>query len=214
MNTWWAGQVGRHELLPRLKAMRYLDTYEIGFCPKAWAQRNFDWADDPAQGFDRLVMRNGLSGNQIAYAWYPMWSRGDQVNDGHQSAGEYLYLGPGTNGAYWNWEGVSPALSREFGNDTPWPDDRINQWTGVHFNGVVTRESNLAHVSTRWTRQRVPIMGESAVSPANGVPWDMTQPSAGPHMSKFRPRGSYGMNGGRMNYLFTDGSVLTYNYGP
>jgi prepilin-type processing-associated H-X9-DG protein len=213
MNTWWAGQVGRHEFLPRLKRDRYLGTYEIGFCPKAWAQRNFVWVSDPTAEFDKLVMNNALGGNQIAYAWYPMWSRGEDVNDGHQSAGEYLYLGPGTNGAFWNWEGVSPDLSREFGNDSPFPPDGINKWTGVHYNGKVTRESNQVHISTVWSKKRVPLMGESALSPVGGFPWDLAASAAAPHMSRFRARGAYSVYGGKMNYLFTDGSVLTYNYG-
>ncbi len=212
MNTWWGGQVARHELLPFLKSKKYLGTIEVGFCPIAWAAKNFTFEVDPAGGPDQLKMAGGVPGDQLQYWCWPMWSRGDLVNNGHQNAGEYMYLGPGANGCWWNWEGASPRLSKEFGDNSPWPFDSINQWTGVHYNGRVTCENNGAQKGNTWSKKRVPIMGEAPRAAVATTPWDFNVSAAGPHMPKWRMIASWGKNGGYMNYLFNDGSVLTYPY--
>ena len=211
MNTWWAGQVGRLEFLPTLRASKALGAYEVGFCPTAWPERTFSFKADPTGGLDQCVMEPGRPGWLLKYAWYPMWSRGTNVDGAHQSAGEYLYLGPGTNGAYWNWEGVSPRLSREFGTLIGGADS-INKWTGVHYGGRVMHERNLVHVRNQWSRKRVPLMGESAQSVVGGNPTEMAAFNAAPHMPKWRLRNDWSKNGGNLNYLFNDGSVETYPY--
>ncbi len=216
-NPWWAGQVTRHEFLPMLVRQRYLGTAEVGFCPVAWEQRNFNYVKDPSRPYDPLVMENGLGGWQIAYAGYPMWSRGDFVDVGHQNAGEYLYLGPGTNGTWWNWESVSARLAIEYGNDgTSNQPDRINRWTGIYANGRVTRFSDTPYpgrtISTVWSRKRVPIMGEAAQTLANSDWTQLSLPNAAPHMPRWRARSQWSISGGNLNYLFNDGSVITYPY--
>ncbi|HEV7300152.1 MAG TPA: DUF1559 domain-containing protein [Tepidisphaeraceae bacterium] len=204
----WSGTMNRLEVLPLLRNLRYLGSYEVAFCPKAWAQKNFSWTPNSTGGLDQFTMDGGAGGWEINYAWQPKHSNGGAVNGAHQSAGEYMYLGPGTAGTWWNWEAVSPRLSQEFGNRSPFPADRIAEWTGVHANGRVTIWGGSSHViAPTYSGKRVPLMGEGAVCPANG-----SEPSAGPHKSKPRPSMSWSQEGGELNYLFTDGSVVTYPY--
>jgi prepilin-type N-terminal cleavage/methylation domain-containing protein/prepilin-type processing-associated H-X9-DG protein len=205
--NWWSGHMMRIEMYPMLKSLGYMGAYEIGFCPFAWQAKNFNYQPDPAGGYDRLVMEGGVPGETVTYQWRPRWSFG--VNGHHESRGDYLYLGPGTNGGWWNWEGVSSRLSREFGNMPPWPADRINGWTGVNANGRVTNEQNNVHVSNRWSGKRVPLMGESSLYTGS---MDASAPVAAPHISRYRAANNWNTSGGNMNYLFTDGSVETYPF--
>jgi prepilin-type N-terminal cleavage/methylation domain-containing protein len=202
----WAGQCARHQMLPELKARKYLGSIEVGFCPLAWAEKNFSYQPDPAGGYDKLTMDAGTPGWLALYEWRPRFSSGAQTDGGHQSRGEYMYLGPGANGIWWNWEGVAPKLSMEFGNQGDFPDDRITFWTGVHANGKVTNEHYGVHVNNRWSGKRVPIMGESSLWTGG---WDVL---AAPHMRKYRSSYQWSQTAGNANYLFNDGSVVTYPF--
>lgn len=202
----WAGQCARLEMLPMLKQMRYLGTYEIGFCPKAWAARNFQYQTDPAGGYDKILMDGGVPGYEAMYEWRPRFSNGAAVDGHHQSRGEYMYMGPGAHGNWWNWEGVSPRLSREFGNSGAFPNDRITNWAGIHANGKVIYEYYGMKTSETWSGQRVPFMGESAVWRGG---WDNL---SAPHMPKIRNQYDWAKDAGQGAYLFTDGSVEVYRY--
>ena len=202
----WAGNVCRWETYPVLKQMHYLGAYEVGFCPKAWAARNFDYAPDPVGQYDKIVMYGGVPHWNSPYQWRPRYSNGAFTDGSHMSVGEYMYAGPGSNCAWWDWEGVSTKISREFGNSGSFPDDRINNWVGVRSNGRVMYENYGIKVSPTWTNKRVPLMGEAAV-----YQYDLSTVSA-PHMSKIRYQYDWSVDAGFGNYLFNDGSVEAYRF--
>ncbi len=201
----WSGHCARLEMLPMLVAKGYLSAIQVGFCPNAWRQRNFDYDNlGTSFGSHQIVMRNGAAGWQADYEWRPRFSNGGFVDGHHQSRGEYLYTGPGANARWWDWEGVSPRISAEFGNSGSFPNDRITMWTGVSVSGKVTNEWYGSHVANSWSGKRVPIMGESSLWMGD---WDTV---AAPHFTKRRFQFDWYQSAGTGNYLFTDGSAKTY----
>lgn len=133
------------------------------------------------------------------------WGVSDEYGEPHR--GNYLYLGPGTYGTFWVPHIMSPRLVHREQGEYRWHDANkrhIREWCGVHADGTVGMPFE-PNGPQKWSGTRVPIMGEASLESKDKL-------RAAPHMPRYKKPEDYAESGGNMNYLFTDGSVVTYPF--
>jgi prepilin-type processing-associated H-X9-DG protein len=121
--------------------------------------------------------------------------------------GNYLYLGPGTYGIWWAPHIMSPRLVDRDRGEYRWHNEtrrHIREWCGVHSDGTV-RMPFPPNRPQAWSGCRVPLMGEASLERRD-------KRRGAPHMTRFKEATNYAESGGLMNFLFNDGSVVTYPY--
>ncbi|RMD73567.1 MAG: hypothetical protein D6820_18340, partial [Lentisphaerae bacterium] len=78
-------------------------------------------------------------------------------------------------------------------------------WAGVHAKGWIGRSAK-PQQKAKTLDNPFPLLGESCERPGG------SGPVKAPHFGIFKNHSWFRVNGGKMNYGFTDGSVQTYPY--
>lgn len=195
------GAIIRGTFLPKLVKLKYLATEEVGFCPEAWGM-GFRYDFNTGLGRNTFVDMSGSPGNPPWWGAMAFQSGGDSGGFGHMNRGEYLWWGPGAHSWTLNRNSVSGLMLRDI-NPTA-----TEIWVyGVHADGFVGDAGNYNRPSARYVNERMPLMGEGQRAGPN---W--TNPRQAPHRPNPRLESDYRTSGGLMNYLYSDGSVETWEY--
>lgn len=208
----WPGTRARMTMLPNLKLLGFIPTERVGFCPTAW-QQNFVYTPGAPGTADTFTSTGGSPNWNEPYEWAPRFD--NSPTGDHTSRGEYMYIGPGAGPVWWTTQFVPTKLIYEFDNIQDGGVQRLN-FCQIHFNLRCDDFFNptswtVPGTNNRASGARLPLMGECGVAVTRDGGLNVLTTSA-PHFAKEKRIGDPSINGGKMNYLFTDGSVSAYDF--